>query len=82
MLGTDIALKHQIVRFHYDQLLREAAQQRAASEAHSARSRSRGNAVASVRAFVANALLRAGSWLMPDDGAIPAGHGLELRPGR
>lgn len=80
MNGYDIALKHQVVQYAYEEMLREAAQQRAAAEAYAARPRS--NTVANVRAFVANALLRAGSWLMPDDCVNPAGHGLELRPGR
>jgi hypothetical protein len=83
MLGTDIALKHQVVQHVYEDLLREAAKQRAANEAYAARPRSRSKAVANVRAFVASALLRAGSWLMPEEDCLnPGGHGLELRPGR
>jgi hypothetical protein len=77
MLGTDIALKYHVASIRYDEMLREAARERAAAEAVAAAPRARGTALSDVRTAIASALLRAGSWLMPDDGC-----GLELRPGR
>jgi hypothetical protein len=83
MLGSEIALKHLAGQYVYNELLKEAARERAASEAVSAQPRSRGTALANVRTVVANALLRAGSWLMPEEPYAPAANrGLELRPGR
>jgi hypothetical protein len=83
MNGFEIALKHQVAQYAYEELLRESARQRAAKEAIDGQSRTRGNKSFEFRAAVAKALLRAGSWLMPeDDGQLPAQRGLELRLGR
>lgn len=82
MLGTDIALKHQMAIERHKDFLNEAKQRQAIADAYGDLVRRR-NPIAELRASVATFLLRAGSWLMPDDArAHPANAGLELRPGR
>jgi hypothetical protein len=83
MYGTDIALNHQVATIRYNEMLDEAARQRALSEAFDLSPRLRRNRISEARALIASALLRAGSWLMPDDGCgNAASRGLELRLGR
>jgi hypothetical protein len=83
MLGTDIALKHQMATMRYNELLAEAARQRAADHAVAARRHARRTLVAEIRTAIALALLRAGSWLMPEDRCgRPINRGFELRPGQ
>lgn len=83
MLGTDIGLKHQVAIIRYQELLAEAAHQRKIDDVLAMQGRTRRSGIAELRALVANALLRVGSWLMPDDAHGQAANGgLELRPGR
>ncbi|MCC7022369.1 MAG: hypothetical protein IT338_06060 [Thermomicrobiales bacterium] len=82
MLGTDIALNHQVAIERHREFVREAKQQQMIVDAYGDIVR-RQNPISEFRAAVATLLLRAGSWLMPDDArAHPVNAGLELRPGR
>jgi len=67
MLGTDIALKHQVSEARFRDFLAEAERQRSANIALEARERTRRAGISEARAVVATLLLRAGSWLMPDE---------------
>jgi hypothetical protein len=84
MLGTDIALKHQVSEAHFRDLLAEAERQRLVSIALDARPRARRAGISEVRAAVATLLLRAGSWLMPEEqpDACNRPVAFELRPGQ
>jgi hypothetical protein len=83
-LGTDIALKHQVSEARFRDLLAEAERQRSASIALEARPRARRAGISEVRAAVATLLLRAGSWLMPEEqpDACNRPVSFELRPGQ
>jgi hypothetical protein len=80
MFGASIALNHQVSQARSRDFLAEAERQRSANVAFDAQARSRRARFAGVRASIASVLLRAGSWLMPDE--APDGCALELRPGR
>ena len=85
MFGSDIALKHQVSRERFRDLLAEAERHRSLSIALAARG-SRRTGATEARAAVASALLRAGSWLMPEEApdrcSHPANCTFELRPGQ
>ena len=84
MLGTDIALKHRVSEERFRDLLAEAERQRSVHIALAARAQTRRPAIAEARAAVATLLLRAGSWLMPEETPEAGKHPvtLELRPGQ
>lgn len=83
MLGTDIGLTHSVAIIRYQELLAEAAHQRKIDDMLAQQGRTRRSGISELRALVANALLRTGSWLMPDETRGHAARGgLELRPGR
>jgi hypothetical protein len=84
MFGTDIILKHQISEAHFRDLLAEAERERSASIALDARPRGRRAGLSEARATVATLLLRAGSWLMPEETpeACNSPVAFELRPGQ
>jgi hypothetical protein len=84
MLGTDIDLKHQVAEARFRDFLTEAERQRSVNIALDARSQTRRARISEARAAVATLLLRAGSWLMPEDTSEPCNHpvGFELRPGQ
>jgi hypothetical protein len=84
MFGTDIALKHQISDARFRDLLAEAERQRSVSIALEGRRRTRRAGISEARAAVATLLLRAGSWLMPEEAADECNHSvaLELRTGQ
>lgn len=84
MFGPSIALKHQISEARFRDFLAEAEHQRLVNIALDARSRTRRAGVSEARAVVATVLLRAGSWLMPEDASEPCNHpaAFELRPGQ
>jgi hypothetical protein len=66
MAGPDITLKHLVASAIHQDLLAQAELERAAGMAITARRQPSRPAVAAVRAVVAAALLRAGSWVMPN----------------
>jgi hypothetical protein len=83
MLGTDISLKHQVAMARHSEFLAEAKRQHDIDNAFGDSRRVRRDTISELRTSIATALLRAGSWLMPDDcRGHSAGGGLELRPGR
>jgi hypothetical protein len=84
MFGTDIALKHQVSEARFRDLLAEAERQRSVNIALDARPQARRPGIAEARAAVATLLLRAGSWIMPEDAPEACNHpvGFELRPGQ
>ena len=84
MFGTDIALRHQVSEERFRDFLAEAERQRSVNIALDALPRTRKASISEARAAVATLLLRAGSWLMPED-AAEAGQqpiSFELRPGQ
>ena len=84
MFGTDIALRHQVSEERFRDFLAEAERQRLVSIALEARARTRRAGISEARAAVATLLLRAGSWLMPEE-APDACNGpvaFELRAGQ
>ena len=84
MFGTDIALRHQVSEERFRDFLAEAERQRLVSIALEARPRARRAGISEARAAVATLLLRAGSWLMPEE-APEACNGpvaFELRTGQ
>ena len=84
MFGTDIALRHQVSEERFRDFLAEAERQRSVNIALEARERTRRARVSEARAAVATLLLRAGSWLMPEE-APDACNGpvaFELRTGQ
>jgi len=84
MFGTDIALKHQVSEAHFRDLLAEAERQRSVYIALNARPRTRRAGISEARAALARLLLRAGSWLMPDETPDTCNRPVtfELRPGQ
>jgi len=84
MFGTDIALKHQVSEARFRDLLAEAERQRSVNIALDARPQARRAGVSEVRAAVATLLLRAGSWLMPEETPDTCNSpvAFELRPGQ
>jgi hypothetical protein len=67
MFGTDIALKHQVSEARFRDFLAEAERQRSVNIALEARERTRRAGISELRAVLARLLLRAGSWLMPEE---------------
>jgi hypothetical protein len=67
MFGTEIALKHQVSEARFRDLLAEAERERLVSIALDARLPTRRAGLSEARAVVATLLLRAGSWLMPEE---------------
>lgn len=84
MFGTDIALKHQVSEARFRDLLAEAERQRSVAAALDPRPRMRRAGIFEARAAVATLLLRAGSWLMPEDAQDASNRPVtfELRPGQ
>ena len=84
MFGTDIALKHQVSEARYRDFLAEAERQRSVNIALEARERTRRASIFEARAEVATLLLRAGSWLMPEEAPDACNHpaAFELRTGQ
>ena len=84
MLGTDIALKHRVSEERFRDLLAEAERQRLTRIALEARLQTRRPVLSEARATVATLLLRAGSWLMPEEAPNAGNHpvAFELRPGQ
>jgi hypothetical protein len=84
MFGTDIALKHQVSEARFRDFLVEAERQRSANVALAARPRTRRAGISEVRVTVATLLLRAGSWLMPEESpdACNRPAAFELRTGQ
>ena len=67
MFGTDIAVKHQVSEARFRDFLAEAERQRSVNIALEARERTRRAGISEARAALATLLLRAGSWLMPEE---------------
>ncbi|MBW3633761.1 MAG: hypothetical protein KY456_12120 [Chloroflexi bacterium] len=84
MLGTDIALKHQVSEARFRDFLAEAERQRSVTLALDSRQQMRRAGIFEARATVATLLLRAGSWLMPEEAPDASNHPVtfELRPGQ
>ena len=84
MFGADITLKHQVSEARFRDLLAEAERQRSVDIALQARLRTRRAGISEARAAVATLLLRAGSWIMPEEVPEACNHpvGFELRPGQ
>jgi hypothetical protein len=84
MLGTDIVLRHQVAEAQFRDLLADAERQRSVNIALDARARARRTGIPEARAVVATLLLRAGSWLMPEEMPGPCNRpvAFELRPGQ
>jgi hypothetical protein len=84
MFGTDITLKHQLSEARFREFLAEAERQRSVNIALDARVRTRRAGISEARAAVATLLLRAGSWLMPEEAtdACNSPVAFELRPGQ
>ena len=84
MFGTEIALKHQVSEARFRDFLAEAERERSVTLALESRPRKRRAGVSEARAAVATLLLRAGSWLMPENAPEASNHPVtfELRPGQ
>ena len=84
MYGTDILLKHQVSEARFRELLAEAERQRSVNIALNARPRARRAGISEARATLATLLLRAGSWLMPDEAPDASNRpvAFELRTGQ
>ncbi len=86
MFGTSLALNHQVSQARCQEFLAEAERQRSVQIALDARARTRRAGFAEARTIVATVLLRAGSWLMPEEApngcSNPANCTFELRPGQ
>ena len=84
MFGTDIALKHQVSEARFRDFLAEAEHERLLNIALEAREPTRRAGISEARAVVATLLLRAGSWLMPEEApdACNSPVALELRTGQ
>lgn len=84
MFGASIALNHQVSQARCRDFLAEAERQRSVDIALEGRSRRA--RFAAVRASIASGLLRAGSWLKPEEApngcSNPANCAFELRPGQ
>jgi hypothetical protein len=74
MFGTDIALKHQVSEARFRDFFAEAERQRSVSIALEGRRRTRRAGTSEARAAVATLLLRAGSWLMPEEAPDARNH--------
>jgi len=84
MFGTENVLNYQLSEARFREFLAEAERQRLVSIALDARPRARRAGISEARAAVATLLLRAGSWLMPEE-APDACNGpvaFELRTGQ
>lgn len=86
MFGTNIALSHQISEARCKDFLAEAERQRSVNIALAGRPHVRHAGIAEARTVIATVLLRAGSWLMPEETpngcGNPANCVFELRPGQ
>ncbi len=84
MFGTDLDLKHQVSEARFRDFLAEAERQRLVTAALAARPQSRRAGIFEARAAVATLLLRAGSWLMPEEAPDACNHpvAFELRTGQ
>ncbi len=88
MFGTSITLNYQVSQQRAQDFLAEAERQRTVSIALNGQAQSRRARLARARASVASVLLRAGSWLMPEEAPNgyrnrnPANCAFELRPGQ
>ena len=84
MFGSDIVLKHQVSEARFRDLLAEAERQRSVNIALEGRLPTRRAGISEARAAVATLLLRAGSWLMPDESADARNRpaAFELRTGQ
>ena len=84
MFGTDIALKHQVAEARFRDFLVEAERERSVKIALEGRRRTRRAGIFEARAAVATLLLRAGSWLMPEEARDECNHpvALKLRTGQ
>ena len=86
MFGASIALNHQVSLARCRDYLAEAERQRSVNLALTGQARSRRASLAGARASIASVLLRAGSWLMPEDApngcGNPANCAFEFRPGQ
>ena len=84
MYGSDIGLKHQVAEARFRDLLAEAERQRSVNVALEARVPVRRAGLSEARAVVATLLLRAGSWLMPEETPVTSDRAVafELRTGQ
>jgi hypothetical protein len=86
MFGTSIALNHQVAQTRHQDFLAEAERQRSLTIALAGQPRTRSATFAGARTSLASILLRAGSWLMPEEAPngcnSPANCTFELRPGQ
>lgn len=86
MFGTDIGLKHQVAMLRHNEFLAEAKLQQEIADAFGENRLPRRGSLSEARAAIATLLLRAGSWLMPEDTGSAQGYrganGMELRPSR
>lgn len=86
MFGTSIALNHQVAQSRHQDFLAEAERQRSLTIALAGQTRTRRVTLARARTSLASILLRAGSWLMPEEApngcSNPANCTFELRPGQ
>ena len=84
MFGTEIGLKHQVAEERFRDFLAQAEHERSVNIALEARERTRRAGISEARAAVATLLLRAGSWLMPDEAPDACNHpvAFELRTGQ
>ncbi len=84
MFGPEIALKHQVSEARFRDFLAEAERQRSVNIALDARLPTRRAGISEARAAVATLLLRAGSWLMPEEAPHTGNQPvtLELRTGQ
>ena len=86
MFGTSISLNYQFAQARNQDFLAEAERQRSLTIALARQGRPRRAALAGARTSLASVLLRAGSWLMPEETrngcSNPANCTFELRPGQ
>ena len=84
MFGSDLALKHQVSESRFRGLLAEAERHRTVKFALDGQLPTRRAGISEARAAVATLLLRAGSWLMPEETADARNRpaAFELRTGQ
>lgn len=83
MLGTSIALNHRVALERHQELIAEAVRDHQVGTALGLQGSRGTDRLVDLRTFVARALLRTGTWLMPETSSNhPATGGLELRPGQ
>jgi hypothetical protein len=84
MLGTNIYLTHRVADARYREQLAAAERRRSVSIVRGGRPRTRRTGLADARAAVATLLLRASSWLMPEESPDACTHpvAFELWPGQ